>query len=211
MQLKSARAAWHEAYYSPEVSRTASAQEQAQLGTMVQKTSKANTTAVSVNHALAGLIQDAITMLPVPLQVFGHWMYAPLGAFKDYRREVWSMVALKAGITPSDTELWVLADAAIHSYRDLAQDKPLELSMRNRPLRVRHWLTEQHGIEIDSRRWCVKYAAAWDRLFSVMDELDRRALAPVSKVISDANEEPEDCVQWGKLVVNFKRAGMSDE
>lgn len=208
MKLCSARQAWHDAFYSPEVSRTIAAQEQAKLGVKVQYSSKLNTARVAADHALSGVVQNAIALLPVPLQLVGHWLYAPYGAFPNYRENVWHMVAAKAGLHPErDKELWLLADAAIHAYREYAVGRPHEVSMCNYPFRIRRWIEAEHSVSINSRRWTKHYQLTWSALWRVLDDLDRKALQPVASAITEATADLDDrdYVQWGNQLVNFKR------
>ena len=213
MKFYSARQAWHEAYYTPEVSRTASAQEQMELGCQVQHSSKLNTCRSAVDHALAGVIQSTITMLPIPLQMVGHWLYAPIDTGAAYEHDVWAMVATRAGVRHDNREMWFLAHAAIHAYQDLVIGKSDSATLMNRPFRIHKWLVDKHGISIDSRRWCEKYKAQWNKFIAVLDEMDRKALGPVAAAIEKANEEVDlvgDTFVWGNQVVNFSRV-MPDE
>lgn len=201
------------AYYTPEVSRTQSAREQMELGCQVQHSSKLNTCNTAVNHALAGVIQSTITMLPIPLQIVGHWLYAPIDTGAQYENDTWAIVATRAGVHRTNREMYFLAHAAIHAYQDLVIEKPDTVTMMNYPFRIHKWMIDRHGIVIDSRVWSKKYKTTWDCFIAVLDELDRKALGPVAAAIHKANEEvdlEEDSFKWGKHVVNFRRK-LGDE
>ena len=199
MKLHSAGIAWHDAYYI--------AGKEPDNGVMVQQSSKCNTSAIAMNHALAGVIQSTITMLPIPLQIVGHWLYAPCDMSAEYKNDTWAMVAARGGVHQDQREMYFLAHAAIHAYKDMAVGKPESVTL-NKPLRIRRWMIEQHGIAIDSANWSRKYKDQWDRFIAVLDELDKRALGPVAAAINEANREVDlegDSFSWGNKLVNFCR------
>jgi hypothetical protein len=161
-----------------------------------------------MNHALAGVIQSTITMLPVPLQMVGHWLYAPIDTGAEYEHDVWAMVATRAKVRHDNKEMWFLAHAAIHAYQDLVIGKSGASTLMNHPFRIHKWMIDKHGITIDSRIWSKKYKTQWDKFIAVLDEMDRKALGPVAAAIEKANEEvdlEEDSFRWGNQVVSFKR------
>ncbi|WP_299202545.1 hypothetical protein [uncultured Amphritea sp.] len=138
-------------------------------------------TEVAAHQVMAGHIQRAISKLPPPLQMLGHWLYAPDGVFPDSNENaIWQMVALLSDITDPECDEWYLARCALHCYKQNVWGRDSEL---NKARAIGEWLYEQHGVDINSRRFSVKYGIAWDRIRGVIDDLDKRALMPVARVV----------------------------
>lgn len=204
MKLNSARQAWHDCYYSTSKCQMDVNIELARLGAYVQHSSKLNTCNAAAHQVQAGLIQSAIARLPPPLQMLGHWLYAPNGFIPAGAENiVWKTLAILCGlgVNDEDSDHWYLARCSMHRYRELAWQRPDEVSEFRSPRQIKKWLWEQHGIDIETRRWGRDYGRFWDRALRQLDELDKKALVPIQAVISEANDDPDYFSEWGPRVV----------
>lgn len=207
MRYTSARAAWHDCFYSGGQSKAEAFEEQCKLGTYVQQTSKINTCMVVVHQAQAGLIQSAITTLPPPLQMLGHWLYAP----EDFipsgaENAIWKMIAVLCGIDDEDSDEWYLIRCSMHRYRELAWQRPQAACALRSPKQIKEWLFLYHNVEIDTRRWARKQSRIWDRSIKKIDELDKKLLTPVTHALVMANDDmaDEDYFAWDRRLIALR-------
>ncbi|WP_271270505.1 hypothetical protein [Aliamphritea hakodatensis] len=214
MKLISARQAWHDCYLDSQVSPLERYIETARLCAQVQYSSKLNTANKAAHQAQAGLIQSAIGTLPVPLQALGHWLYAPQGVFgtekvsgewvdgadgapeykvlKDHghiENAVWQMIAVKLGIEDQHSDEWYLVRCSMHAYRELAWGRD---ALLKRPKYIAQWLEEQHGIDIDTRNFYRGLGKVQTEVLMLLDDLDKKALEPVAKLIAEMTSEVEE-------------------
>lgn len=207
MKLISARQAWHDCYYSGGQSKAEAFEEQCKLGTYVQQTSKINTCMVAAHQAQAGLIQSAICSLSPPLQTLGHWLYAPESFVpQGAENAIWKMIAVFCGIDDEESEEWYLIRCALHRYRELAWQRPAEACTLNTPRKIKIWLADWHGIEIDTRRWARNQSRVWDKALKLLDGLDKKLLAPVTEALVMATDDmaDEDYFAWDRRLVALR-------
>lgn len=204
MKLKSARQAWHDCYYNTSKCQMDVVIEQLAVGAQVQHSSKLNTCNAAAHQVQAGLIQSAISTLAPPLQRLGHWLYAPEGFVPgDSERIVHKTVAILLGLELNDesSDQWHLIHAAMYRYRELASQRPIELSQFKTPRKIAYWLWEEKSYVLETRRWSRDHAMFWDKALSQLDQMDKKALAPVTEVLIEANEDPYCFSEWGDRMV----------
>lgn len=191
MILRTARQAWHDAYYTPWDSVMAHCMSMAMLGTDVQRSESDRSTSQAWHQVIAGKVQAAIQTLPIPLQAFGHALYAPQAT--DEEREIAeSMVYGYAGsqmgrMTAKKAERAMYVAAGVFfRYRHMVQGgqdgsrDPLAA-----PERFRAWLFDEYGVQLASDRWEREWGGFIQNCFRACNDFDRDALAPVAKMISE--------------------------
>lgn len=207
MKLISARQAWHDCFYAGGQSKAEMFEEQCKLGTYIQQTSKINTCMVAVHQAQAGLVQSAISTLPPPLQMLGHWLYAPESFIPPgAENAIWKMIAVLSGVDDEESEEWYLIRCSLHRYRELAWQRPNEACVLNTPRKIKNWLEDWHGIEMDTRRWARNQGRVWDKAIKQLDDLDKRLLAPITEVLVMAKDDVagEDHFAWDNRLVAMR-------
>ena len=189
MQLRTARQAWHDAYYTPWDSVMAHCMTMAKLGTDIQRTEGDRSTAQAWHQVIAGKVQAAIKTLPYPLQAFGHALYAPQ-AMDEEREIAESMVYGYAGsqmgrmTTKKAEKALYVAAGVFFRYRHMVQGgqdgsrDPLPSSER-----FITWLYNEYGVEIKNDHWGRDWADYIQHCFRACNDFDRDALAPVAKMI----------------------------
>lgn len=194
MKLSSARQLWHDAYYQRRESTTAYALEVGMLQASIQKTDRDRRTEVAIDQALAGMVQNAISTLPETLQCFGHWMYSPL-ADDDHREIAEELVyAIARGkverMTAAKNErARYVAMGVLYRYRrqhqggQSAAPDPLPT-----PEAFRGWLEMTYGIKLVSAAWDREWGGFIEYCFQACNDLDRKALAPVSILLAEMKE-----------------------
>ncbi|MGB0662799.1 MAG: hypothetical protein ACPGMR_03310 [Pontibacterium sp.] len=188
--------------FRPHRSAEALLAEHCELGARVQYSSKLNTNHVVANNIQSGIILSAIDRLTPPLRLWGNWLYAPEDFVSDTDEEaLWKMFAVLVGVDDEESELWYLTHAAMRCYQERARSRPKGVCVYQKPAQIRDWLFEYHGVNIESRRWKRRYGVFWDKLLSIMDDLDRRALSPVASALDKMLDEPACYVTWGDHLV----------
>lgn len=183
MKLISARQAWHDCYCSTGISLTSGAIDTARLGTVVQKTERANTTGAVAHHLLAGKVQAAIGTLPPALRGLGNYLYAPEPKLSDYHL-AHSAVWFEAEGYLSDrreakrVRSYFMVVAAIRSHQAGV------LSGRTwGAAQICRFMAESYDLPLVERNFERDWSAVWSLLASAVDRLDAQALAPVAAVI----------------------------
>lgn len=194
MKLLSARQAWHDAYYQPWDSVMSVAAEWARLGTSVQTTCRSINAGHAAHQALAGMVQSAISKLPVEPRAFGHFMYSPLTL--DDQREI-AEEAVFIAVTASlpamrqakHEKAEYVAKGVMHRYRRMNQGgQGGSMDPLLSPEAFRAYLDDWYGITLDSRNWEREWDGFIDACFRACNDLDRRALGPVAVVINELLE-----------------------
>lgn len=194
MRLNSARQAWHDAYYQPWDSVMSVAAEWAKLGVSVQTTCKSVNAGHAAHQALAGAVQAVISKLPPHLRAFGDFMYSPLDQIGQQEcAELYvfrSVIEVGQRLTQKKFDrAEYVAKGVLFRYRMMNQGgqgachDPLE-----KPEAFREWLYQAYGIKLDSRNWEREWQPFCEACFAVCNDLDRRALGPVSVTINDLLE-----------------------
>lgn len=195
MRLNSARQAWHDCMYTPWDSVMAVAVEWARLGTAVQASERDRRNQVAMHQALAGHIQQAIGSLPAHLQAFGNWLYSPM-ADDDHREiaEELVFVLAQAGgkrMTAATFERarYVAAGVLFRYRRQHQGGQSAGVDPLPSAEAFRGWLLAEYGAGLDSRNWARDWEEFVDACFAACNDLDRRALAPVSVALRELCEE----------------------
>lgn len=184
MILKSARQAWHDAFYTPWDSVMSHCIEKAQLGTDVQTSDRNRSDGMAWHQVMAGKVQAAIATLPVALQCYGHTLYAPSPTDTDREAAhalVWSRFAFPAPVRAKKREqAFYLADCAIENHGRVVRGRDAMT-----PTEIRDWLADQRGISISSHHWGQNWDRAWDQFRSICDAADAECLRPVAAMIGE--------------------------
>ncbi|MFJ2456826.1 hypothetical protein ACIOWK_34960 [Pseudomonas protegens] len=189
MKLNSARAAWHDALYTPRDSQGAVLQEMCLLGRLIQKTERATNASHAAHQAIAGRIQQAIDTLPAHLKAFGNHMYSPVATDddKDDAQEALFRLAYSMGPTmyaKKFEKAGAVAEGVLYRYRRLHQGGQSEgVDPCPSPEAFRAWLLNEFGLGLDSRNWDREWGEFVQACFNACNDLDKEALAPVSLAI----------------------------
>lgn len=191
MRLQSARQAWHDSFYQVGKCALESLVDRAFWG-QVQFTELDRSLEQIEHQVLAGKFQHAIASLPVPLQQFGHHLYAPEFSTRESnqwpetaRDLVWLSWGKRDQLSEEKARLayWVAA-GVLFRYRRMVQGGMGNPDPLEAPRQFRAWLQEQHSVTLDRRNWSREWGWIVQELFRVCDRLDRQALGPVAAVLS---------------------------
>lgn len=183
MRWSSARQCWHDATYAGSNSIMTVARENAALGAAVQGS---NWRADRVAHQVeCGQVQAVIARLPQDLQFFGNWLYAPYTTEERAHRtnHVAAIVAresdLQSKVPPGQWLPIVIASLYEYARVVLGGDDVRRRSGRY----IRNWVRDELGVEI--HKWTEPHWRVYDRVWQTLDELDRRALEPVARLVHE--------------------------
>ena len=194
MKLNSARAAWHDAYYTPWDSQGAHVEQIGLLGCSVQKTEKMVNSRHAMHQSVSARIQHAIATLPGHLQAFGNFMYSPMASIdeKEEAEELVFMAAYRAGpkmMAKKFERARHVAIAVLFRYRRMHQGGQSEgVDPLPTPEAFRGWLLQEYGVKLSSEQWTREWAGFIDLCFAACNDLDKAALIPVSKCLSIMKE-----------------------
>lgn len=182
MILKTARQAWHDAFYTPWDSVMSHCIEMAKLGTDVQRSEMDRSDGVAWHQVMAGKVQSAIQTLPLPLQAFGHRLYAPTPSDTDCERAhalVWSRFAFPAPVRAKkrDRAFW-MADCAIENHARVVHGRDAMT-----PAAICDWLSGERGVDISTVAFDREWGGIWEQFRSVCDTADAECLRPVAALI----------------------------
>jgi hypothetical protein len=182
MRIISARQAWHDAHYTPWDSVMSHCIDMARLGTDVQRSDIDRSSGMAWHQVMAGKVQAAIKTLPIPLQCFGHRLYAPSPSATECETAhalVWSRFSFPATVRAAKRQraFW-MADCAIANH-----DRAVRGREAMTPEQIRKWLADERGIELSSQNWDREWASAWNQLRTVCDRADAECLSPVARLI----------------------------
>lgn len=194
MKLNSARAAWHDALYTPWDSLGAHVEQIGLLGCSVQKTEKMVNARHAAHQALSARIQHAIATLSPRLKAFGNFMYSPLASI-DEREEVEEHVLHVAyTLGPKMTarkfaKARYVTKAVLFRYRRLHQGGQSEgIDPLPSVEHMRKWILEEFGIVLIGDHWARDWGDFVERCFDACNHLDKQALAPVSRALNMMKE-----------------------
>jgi len=194
MKLNSARAAWHDAYYTPWDSQGAHVEQIGLLGCSVQKTEKMVNSRHAMHQSISARIQHAIATLPGHLQAFGNFMYSPMASIdeKEEAEELVFLGAYNAGpkmTARKSAKARHVAQAVMLRYQRLHQGGQSEgVDPLPTPEAFRGWLLQEYGVKLSSEQWTREWAGFIDLCFAACNDLDKAALIPVSKCLSIMKE-----------------------
>jgi len=194
MNLNSARAAWHDALYTPWDSQGAHVEQIGLLGCSVQKTEKSVNSRHAMHQSLSARIQHAIATLPAHLQAFGNYMYSPLAGDDEKEEAEERVLHLAYSLSPKMTarkfeKARHVAQAILIRYRRLHQGGQ---SAGVDPLptveKMRLWILAEFGVALVGDQWARDWGDFVERCFDACNQLDKAALAPISRAISMMKE-----------------------
>lgn len=191
INLNSARAAWHDALYTPWDSQGAHVEQIGLLGCSVQKTEKSVNSRHAMHQSISARIQRAIDTLPSHLKAFGNFMYSPLATTEDKEEanEALFMAAYHAGprmYAKKFEKARFVAQGVLHRYRRMHQGGQSEgIDPCPTPEAFRAWLDNVFGLELSSEQWTREWERFIQSCFDACNDLDKAALVPVSLTIKE--------------------------
>ncbi|WP_256590465.1 hypothetical protein [Pseudomonas sp. Irchel 3A18] len=194
IKLNSARAAWHDALYTPWDSQGAHIEQIGLLGCSVQKTERSVNSRHAMHQSMSARIQHAIASLPDHLQAFGNHMYSPLAGIDDKEeadeRVLHAAYALGPKMTARKFEkARYVAMAVLHRYRRMHQGGQSEgVDPLPTVEKMRLWILAEFGVALIGPNWERDWGEFVERCFDACNQLDKAALAPVSRAISVMKE-----------------------
>ncbi|SDU96878.1 hypothetical protein [Pseudomonas vancouverensis] len=197
MKLNSARAAWHDALYTPWDSQGSHVEQIGLLGCSVQKTEKSVNSRHAMQQSVSARIQIAIASLPDDLRAFGNHMYSPLATDdeKDEAEDLLFQVAYQ-----NSSRLAVMSAAKmmraryvcaaiLHRYRQINQGGQGEgIDPLPTVFKLRVWIYDTYGIELPGDQWARDWGDFVEHCFDACNWLDKEALVPVSGAIKMMKE-----------------------
>lgn len=146
-------------------------------------------------------IQAAIKTLPKPLRSFGAIMYAPATEFSaedcervhEYLQNEFFKALDKDRLLAMQgkriVRLKLLMYAAMRHHRDVVFGGGSTLGG---PAGISRFLYHMYGERLPSvQNWAEHWAADWDKMLGILDNMERKALAPVANEIGLMSEERE--------------------
>lgn len=191
MKLNSARAAWHDALYTPWDSQGAHVEQIGLLGCSVQKTEKSINSRHAMHQSVSARIQHAIATLPANLQAFGNHMYSPLSSIdeKEEAEEMVFLAAYRAGpkmMAKKFERARHVAMAVLFRYRRMHQGGQSEgTDPLATPESFRGWVLREYGVKLASENWARDWEPFVVACFAACNDLDKAALVPVSLAIKE--------------------------
>lgn len=188
-KYNTARKAWFYAYYN---SGNSALIETLQLEQNIQKTHINNSIEVCIDQWLRGKVQSAIASLPEALQSFGNVLYKPeftneeveqahgsikIGLFEKYSGQIWTDEKLN--------KVHYLIFAAMREYKSLVNNQKNYFQSHNE---LCTYLAEWYGITILRNNWHRDWNEVYQKTLDVCNELDIKALKPVSNAVRSINK-----------------------
>ncbi|WNW10112.1 hypothetical protein RRX38_02765 [Pseudomonas sp. DTU_2021_1001937_2_SI_NGA_ILE_001] len=198
MRLVSARQAWRDALHESRDSVLAAAAERAKVGKRGYVAGETMPSMLDSNgrcaHMLAaGLVQQAISTLPKPLQHFGHTLYSPVATGQDLNIAhalVWFTAELPVLSAKREEVGYWMALAAIKSHQAVISDRE-----GWGPARVCEFVRDWYGVRISVANWARDWAGIWAAILVAVDQLDAKALRPVAQVVARMDGRRTAC-RW---------------
>lgn len=190
MKLNSARAAWHDALYTPWDSQGAHVEQIGLLGCSVQKTEKLVNARHAAHQALSARIQHAIATLSPRLKAFGNFMYSPLTSIddKEAAEELVLYTAYAMGpkmMAKKFARARYVAMAVLFRYRRMHQGGQSEgTDPLPTPEAFRWWISEEYDVKLSSEQWTREWSGFVELCFAACNDLDKEALAPIARSIN---------------------------
>ncbi len=194
MHLNSARAAWHDALYTPWDSQGSHVEQIGLLGCSVQKTAKAVNSRHAMHQSISARIQRAIATLPAHLQAFGNHMYSPLSNIDEQEEAEERVLHIAYAAGPKMTarkfeKARYVARVVMLRYKRLHQGGQSEgIDPFPTAERMRVHILENSGVKLVGDQWARDWGDFVERCFDACSQLDKAALVPVSKAISVMRE-----------------------
>jgi len=191
INLNSARAAWHDALYTPWDSQGAHVEQIGLLGCSVQKTEKSVNSRHAMHQSISARIQHAIDTLPAHLKAFGNFMYSPIATVDDKEDadDALFMLAYRMGpkmYAKKFEKARLVAQGVLHRYRRMHQGGQSEgFDPCPSPEAFRSWLLSVLGLELSSEQWTREWESFIQACFNACNDLDKAALVPVSLAIKE--------------------------
>lgn len=155
-------------------------------------------------HGLeAGQVISAVESQPMHLQALARYCFGPFTRDELAEDREWVHTALmhvgmqmrlpgqgQAERPPAEAarQLRWIVSAAIHHHAETTY--PYNRPGLHNPRRIAVWIEEEHGEEIDVRRWSAHgrtcWKGVWERLLDTLDRWECAALAPVAGLIYSA-------------------------
>lgn len=189
MNVNSARACWHDAYYTPWDSQGSYIEQIGLLGCTVQPTAKSVNSRHAMHQSISARIQHAIATLPAHLQAFGNHMYSPLATVDDKEEAEEHVLHAAYAAGPKMTarkfeKARHVAQVVLLRYRRMHQGGQSEgIDPYPSAEAMRKWVLENCGVVLIGDQWARDWADFVERCFDACSELDRQALVPVSRAI----------------------------
>lgn len=184
MKLKSARQAWHDAFFAGKENTLI---EFFQLGVAIQKTMRSNSLNVAIHAWIAGRIQHVISLLPENIKGFGNFMYSPLRTIDDLengQEAVFDHFRFNYKgdkLTEKKLEqIYYLVIAAMYEYFFIVYGNSSPFKTASDICR---FLYDEKGIKMDNRNWGREFGSIYENLLMSCNYIDKTALEPVVKVI----------------------------
>lgn len=194
MHLNSARAAWHDALYTPWDSQGAHIEQIGLLGCTVQKTEKSVNSRHAMHQSISARIQHAIATLPSHLQAFGNHMYSPLSDIDEQEAAEERVLHLAYAAGPKMTSRKFekarhVAQVVLLRYKRLHQGGQSEgVDPLPTVEKMREHILETYGVKLVGDQWARDWADFVELCFDACNQLDKAALVPVSRAISVMKE-----------------------
>lgn len=200
MRYDSARSMIFQAYHEQRGSVMQHVAEIARMGAQVQTTQRNNNDWRIVNGLEAGQVISAVERQPQHLQALARYCFGPFTRDELAEDREWLHTALmhagmqmrlpgqgQAGRPPAEAaqQLRWIVSAAIHHHAETTY--PYSRPGLHNPRRIAAWIEEEHGEEIDVRRWAASgrtcWKGVWEKLLDTLDRWECQALAPVAVLI----------------------------
>jgi len=194
MNLKSARTAWHDAFYTPWDSQGAHVEQLGMLGCSVQKTEKSVNSRHAMHQSLSARIQCAIDTLPAHLKAFGNHMYSPIATDDDKDDAQQAVFRVAYAMSPQMyakkfEKARLVAVGVLFRYRRMHQGGQSEgIDPCPTPEAFRGWLLHILDLELSSEQWTREWVGFIDQCFNACNDLDKTALVPVSRCLNMMKE-----------------------
>lgn len=203
MRYDSARSMIFQAYHEQRGSVMVYASQIAELGAQVQGTQKQNNDWRIVNGLESGQVISAVENQPPHLQALARYCFGPFTRDELAEDREWLHTALmhvgmqmrlpgqgQAERPPAEAvrQLRWIVSAAIHHHAEITY--PYNRPGLHNPRRIAAWIEQEHGEEIDVRRWSAHgrtcWKGVWEKLLDTMDRWECQALHPVAELLSRA-------------------------
>ncbi|MDW0357701.1 hypothetical protein Q8G38_00055 [Halomonas venusta] len=203
MRYDSARSMIFQAYHEQRGSVMVYASQIAELGAQVQGTQKQNNDWRIVNGLESGQVISAVENQPQHLQALARYCFGPFTRDELAEDREWLHTALmhvgmqmrlpgqgqneRPSVEAVRQLRWIVS-AAIHHHAETTY--PYNRPGLHNPRRIAAWIEQEHGEEIEVRRWSAHgrtcWKGVWERLLDTLDRWECASLAPVAGLIVKA-------------------------
>lgn len=203
MRYDSARSMIFQAYHEQRGSVMVYASQIAELGAQVQSSQKQNNDWRIVNGLESGQVISAVERQPQHLQALARYCFGPFTRDELAEDREWLHAALmhvgmqmrlpgqgqaeRPPVEAAQQLRWIVS-AAIHHHAEATY--PYNRPGLHNPRRIAAWIEEEHGEEVDVRRWAAHgrtcWKGVWEKLLDTLDRWECQTLAPVAGLIKTA-------------------------